>query len=123
VEPAQPGAGEVLLERHPAGLAWGKGKVPTPKGIVSVEWKQDDDFSVTVDIPVPARVTVPVSKEGPVSVTSEEGGAAKHVLAQVERRPGQDGRVTVLLSTPGVHRIVVNTSPGSSRKPGREEHH
>ena len=52
MKPFKPGWEEILIEPHPAGLAWARGKVPTPKGIVSVEWKQEDDFLVTVDIPV-----------------------------------------------------------------------
>ena len=115
VKPFKPGWEEILIEPHPAGLARASGKVPTPKGIVSVEWKQEGDFSVTVDIPVSARVIVPVSKEGQVSVASGEGGSvAKQVPAQVERLPGGYGRATVLLPNPGVYRINVAAGLGGS---------
>jgi alpha-L-rhamnosidase len=110
VKPFKPGWEEILIEPHPAGLAWASGKVPTPKGIVSVEWKQEDDFSILVDSPVAARVTIPVLKVGSVSVTTGEGDVVKDALARIQRIPGEHGPITILLSRPGVNRIIVKGS-------------
>ena len=120
VKPFKPGWEEILIEPQPAGLARASGKVPTPKGIVSVEWKQEDDFSVTVDIPVSARVVVPVSKEDLISITTGEGEIQKASPAKVQRHPGKDRRATVLLSSPGVYRILVRSPLASSGTPGRK---
>ncbi len=107
VKPFKPGWEEILIEPHTAGLAWARGNVPTPEGIVSVEWKQEEDFSILVNVPVAGRVMVPVLKQGPVSVTTAGGDATKDALVRVEQLPGGDGRVTVLLQKPGVYRILV----------------
>ncbi len=39
VVPTKPGFKEFTIDPHPVGLTWAKGKVPTPHGSISVEWK------------------------------------------------------------------------------------
>ncbi|MEI8281989.1 MAG: alpha-L-rhamnosidase C-terminal domain-containing protein, partial [Armatimonadota bacterium] len=40
VVPTKPGFAEFTIDPHPVGLKWAKGKVPTPHGPISVEWKE-----------------------------------------------------------------------------------
>jgi alpha-L-rhamnosidase len=121
VKPFKPGWEEILIAPHPAGLSSASGKVPTPRGIISVEWKQEDDFTILVTAPTAVRVMLPVSKKGPVSVTTGEGDVAKDVLARIQQLHGKGGQVTLLLREPGAHRIVVKTSHASPEITGRKE--
>lgn len=54
--------GRVLIEPHPADLAWAKGVVPTAAGPVGVDWKATiRDFTITVHVPqgVTAEIAPP----------------------------------------------------------------
>ncbi len=74
IQPLEPGYRTVLVQPQPSDLRWCHGRVPTPQGLVSCDWRRsEDDFILTLETPsgVPARIVLPVS--GPVTV--EEGNA------------------------------------------------
>jgi hypothetical protein len=50
-QPLTPGWSRALIQPHPGTLTWVEGKMPTPRGELSVRWKQDKDFTVTLTIP------------------------------------------------------------------------
>ncbi len=56
VTPAEPGYAAARIAPRLGKLAWAKGKVPTPHGLIAVEATRDD---VTVDSPVPVIVELP----------------------------------------------------------------
>lgn len=71
VKPAKPGWEEILIHPHPVDLQWATGVVPTPVGNVSVEWKSEKTFEMTVKIPTRARIAVPIHKVAAIAVDGE----------------------------------------------------
>jgi alpha-L-rhamnosidase len=71
VKPAKPGWEEILIHPHPVDLQWAKGVVPAPVGNISVEWKSDENFEMTVEIPTMARVAVPLRQNGVLLVNGK----------------------------------------------------
>ena len=80
VQPLEPGFRRALIAPIPAGLAWARGRFPTPQGEISVAWQRDrDKFELTVELPkdaaalirlpdlVPAGATVDVAGAGPAA--------------------------------------------------------
>jgi len=62
VNPASPGWEGILIQPEPLSLPSAKGKVITPKGLVSVEWERADGkfnirFEAPADIPVTLKLT------------------------------------------------------------------
>lgn len=102
VRPGAPGWKVILIEPHPAGLARARGKVPTPHGPVSVEWRTGDEFSMTVTVPVEARVSVPALKGGVVSAAGIDGRGKP--VTDIGA-PG-NGRASITLRSAGKYRIV-----------------
>jgi hypothetical protein len=101
VKPDSPGWNTIRIEPHPAGLAWARGSVPTPRGTVSVEWNAEKEFALQVSVPAPARVTVPTRHAGVVTVTKTE----RDLPAEVTRAVQGSMEVTVFLPEPGTYRL------------------
>ncbi len=53
VKPVKPGFAEFTVEPKTAGLDFAKGSVPTPKGRIFVEWKKNEDGTVSVSCNAP----------------------------------------------------------------------
>jgi hypothetical protein len=52
VKPMEPGFKKFTVEPSTGGLTWAKGTVPTPYGVISVEWENSgNEFSMKVDVP------------------------------------------------------------------------
>jgi len=101
IKPGKPGWEEIVIAPHPGELAWARGKVPTPHGIVSVEWTMEDSFTLSVDVPRKSVVTVPLMKHGVVSVTTQAG----NVPTSADRLPDANGYAQLLFNEPGTYRI------------------
>jgi hypothetical protein len=56
-----PGWGRALIQPHPGTLVSVEGRVPTPRGEISVAWRQEKNFTMTLDLPpgVTAKVELP----------------------------------------------------------------
>jgi len=68
IRPLEPGFSKALIAPEPVDLTWAKGRMPTPKGNISVWWQKGENFSIDVSLPpgVSARIELPVSpKEFP----------------------------------------------------------
>ena len=61
VQALSPGWGRAQVRPHPGGLKFASGKIPTPRGPVYVEWRQDKTFTFTLTRPAGmcARVELP----------------------------------------------------------------
>jgi hypothetical protein len=100
VKPAAPGWAEIEIKPHFADLVWAKGRVPTPKGDVNVEWRVSvkspkrgrraakPSFRMTIEIPVDctARVFVPRIGKRTLKMRSP-----KRKPVSLRRRLGNDG--------------------------------
>ncbi|HBP38639.1 MAG TPA: hypothetical protein DD640_07855, partial [Clostridiales bacterium] len=51
IKPGAPGFSTVLLEPHPSGLRWASGDLPIPAGLVNVQWKNEDTFTMQIMLP------------------------------------------------------------------------
>jgi len=51
VQALKPGWKQVLIQPHPGSLKTASGKVPTPCGPVRVEWKREDGFELSFELP------------------------------------------------------------------------
>ena len=60
-QPLTPGWGRAIIRPHTGGLAFADGKVPTPHGPVTVQWKRGATFSLSLSLPpgMTAQVNVP----------------------------------------------------------------
>jgi len=75
VSPAAPGYAAVRIEPHPCGLAWARGRYPTPRGEIEVSWRRDGgEFALDVTVP-----------DGATAETVLPAGAAD---VRVDGRPG-----------------------------------
>ena len=66
VQPLEPGFTTVRVAPQLCGLAWARGRVPTPRGAVGVVWSYDavaKRFELTVDLPsgAPAVIELPIA--------------------------------------------------------------
>ena len=96
VQPLKPGFEELLISPHPGSLEWAKGKVPTIRGPVRVEYTfKGEQLALDVWIPgnVKARIEVP---------------SGKRMYLDDSEIPIEEGRVRqVVTAGSGSHRIVV----------------
>lgn len=99
VQPLQPGWKQALIRPHPGSLTSARGKVPTPRGPVLLEWKRDRGFWMLVDLPpgMTARVELPETIGAKQVLVNDRIVAAR--LAQGRWILAEDlsGRVTVQL--------------------------
>jgi len=60
-QPLTPGWGRALIQPHPGTLTSAEGRMPTPRGELSVAWKRDKNFTLTLSLPpgMTARVELP----------------------------------------------------------------
>ena len=56
VKPATPGYKSIKVEPNPGYLAWAKGEVITPKGLVKVSWVKEDDGKVNIEVVLPEGI-------------------------------------------------------------------
>lgn len=61
VRVTKPRWSEAEVAPHPGGLAFATGTVPTPKGVIRVEWRKNDKFALSVQLPpgLAAKVRLP----------------------------------------------------------------
>jgi alpha-L-rhamnosidase len=64
VRPLTAGWGRALIQPHPATLTSVEGSTPTPRGELTVDWKQDKNFTLTLTLPagMTAKVELPALK-------------------------------------------------------------
>lgn len=59
ISPSEPGFKKIKIQPHILDLKWAKGQVPTPFGLVKVNWeRKKEDFSISVTVPRGSRATV-----------------------------------------------------------------
>ena len=58
VQALTPGWSRAIIQPHPGGLSSAEGRVPTPWGEITVGWKRDKAFSMTVALPAGMRAEV-----------------------------------------------------------------
>lgn len=81
VRPLEAGFQRTLIAPEPAGLRWARGRVPTPNGIIAVDWQQEADgcFTLTAHLPpeVSAQVRLPLLPDGRTAYArvDAQGGA------------------------------------------------
>jgi alpha-L-rhamnosidase len=91
VQPAKPGFAEIRVAPRPGDLRWAYGRMPTPAGIVTVNWRREGKkFSIDLRLPgaIPTRLELPAT--GKVVVTEGKArklSAAKGVTTLVTRGP------------------------------------
>jgi hypothetical protein len=100
IQPVAGGFARVTVRPDLCGLKWARGAEPCPQGAIKVDYRHDDsDFKASIELPegVTAQVSMPVDRgDGSVQV---DGRAVSGVSAE-------DGtRLTVPLSTPGLHEL------------------
>jgi alpha-L-rhamnosidase len=83
VQPLAPGWKRALIQPHPGSLEQADGKVPTPLGPISIEWKNSNGFELSLILPprMSAQVEIP-ARENVTHITVN--GKSVHV-----KRDGQ----------------------------------
>lgn len=68
VEPVSPGWELARIFPHPSGLTQAKGKIPTPRGPVSIEWgNHGGSFALKLDLPAGMKALIDVPAASPSS--------------------------------------------------------
>jgi len=64
-QPLTPGWHRAVIRPHPGELAFAEGKIPTPRGPVIVNWKNEDVFKMSLTLPkgVKAKLELPAAKD------------------------------------------------------------
>jgi hypothetical protein len=77
-QPLTPGWGRAIIRPHTGELAFADGKVPTPRGPLTVQWKRGATFSLSLSLPpgMTAQVNVPaVENSSSVFIGGRPAGA------------------------------------------------
>jgi alpha-L-rhamnosidase len=98
-KPLTPGWDEILIEPHPAGLSWGRGTIPTPHGIVSVEWRNENGFVLRITVPAKTRVLLPAMVTGVVEARRLNDSAP----CLLEYTKDHEGRTLFTVAEPGAY--------------------
>jgi alpha-L-rhamnosidase len=93
IRPRAGGFREVTIRPDLAGLEWARGAVPTPSGLIRVDYKSDAGFEAQIELPVgvAARVSMPVCQgENSVIVnqtrtTGESAEAGTRIIVGIDR--------------------------------------
>ncbi len=66
VRPGGAGFSPVIIEPHPGDLKWCRGRVPTPRGDVEVQWENDPNapFELRIQAPFGVEIEVRLPREG-----------------------------------------------------------
>lgn len=100
IQPVAGGFTKVAIRPDLCDLKWARGTEPCPQGAIKVDYRHDDsDFKASIELPegVTAQVSMPVDRGG--ASVQVDGRAVLGV-------PAEDGtRLTVPLSTPGLHEL------------------
>ncbi|MGJ8640864.1 MAG: alpha-L-rhamnosidase C-terminal domain-containing protein [Opitutaceae bacterium] len=59
-----PGWETIQIRPHLSGLTYAKGKVPTPRGAIQVEWKLDPEFSMMIRLPQSMKTEISIPQVG-----------------------------------------------------------
>lgn len=96
VRPLTPGSGLIVISPRPGGLEWAKGKVPTIRGSVRVEFMQKDgEFILEAEVPGNTRARIELPRGSGTFLNGEE----------VERPKAQGTEVLIVDS--GCHRVRI----------------
>ena len=99
VRPLEPGYSSILIAPQPGTMKWMRGKVPTPRGPVTVAVKNDARLRLEIEVPpgATARVVLPgrATRAEPISVND------KTVAAKLE-----NGSLVIEALPPGRHVIL-----------------
>lgn len=96
VRPAEPGWKSVLIRPNPGSLTECSGKVPTPRGPITSEWKNGDTFSLNLSVPpqTPVNFELPAAPSEKVRVNGQNI-SVKQVGTRAVFRLEPKGPVTV----------------------------
>ena len=74
VRPGGPGFGPVIIEPHPADLAWCRGVVPTPAGDVEVQWenKPGEPFELRIKAPDGLDMQIKLPRPGSATLNGKD---------------------------------------------------
>ena len=100
-KPLRPGWEEIVLEPHPAGLAWARGVVPTPRGEIRIEWDLRENLSLILKVPSKTRVIVPAPWSRSVTAHRLDGRPAS--TPKYSRESGATGILRI--DDPGSYTI------------------
>jgi hypothetical protein len=93
VKPVRPGFEQFEVRPRPGGLAWARGRVPTPRGIIEIDWKmRDRGFVVRLTVPggASARVCPPADGRAGWRLTKVDGKPARSAAKAVLREGAHD---------------------------------
>ncbi len=76
-EAIAPGWHQVSIRPNPGKLKFAKGKVPTPKGPVLIEWNNEKSFTISAKLPVGMTAKLDLPATGPSSGVYIDGQAVK----------------------------------------------
>ncbi|MFJ6700273.1 alpha-L-rhamnosidase C-terminal domain-containing protein [Streptomyces sp. NPDC091272] len=108
-KPVSPGYADWEVRPHPGPVTWAQGELPTPHGVLGVEWiRSGTAFTLTVRAPRGTRGAVALPTEGHrVSVRADGRALWENGRAAAPGVRADAGRVTLSGITHGTHRFTV----------------
>jgi alpha-L-rhamnosidase len=97
--PLSPGWDDILIEPHPADLTWGRGTIPTPHGTISIEWKNENGFTLRIEVPARAMVRLPCMETASAVVRRLNDSRP----CMVEQSKDPQGKMLFTVAEPGIY--------------------
>lgn len=99
VEALSPGWKQARIRPHPGTLAHAKGKIPTPRGPVTVGWKNGTSFQMNLSLPegMSARLELPAPRDSKQVVINGKPAPAKRVGSHWMVNDDVSGTVSVVV--------------------------
>ena len=111
ITPLEPGFPEVLVSPTLCDLAWAKGSVPTPHGVVSVSWAlSEKGLQLDVSAPQDAEVALPTGRFKTPKVTMDGYRVDTHqgtAIPPDPAAPGSDSRILIHAAA-GTHHFLID---------------
>ncbi|MEY4385857.1 MAG: hypothetical protein RLY20_1140 [Verrucomicrobiota bacterium] len=84
VRPLAPGWNQALIQPNPGALTSASGKVPTPRGPITIKWQRGETFTLSLALPkgMTARVELPAPEKSTGVFAGDRELAARHVNAR-----------------------------------------
>ena len=83
VTPLTPGFEQISIAPHPCDLKWAKGRVPTPRGDVEVQWQREgNQFALQIQAPKSSGLLLEIPLFGANSQVTVDGKTVKANAAQ-----------------------------------------
>lgn len=111
VRPLEPGYSKILIAPQPGALKWIRGKVPTPRGAVSVSWNSGTE-SLAIEVPPGATALVELASRF---------GISKDIILDGKHVEAKQRNATIMIDGISAGPHVIRRGSGGRAKPSQPD--